>query len=1446
MSDALFAARMGDDLFHTSFMADLTSGVLELAAYAAVGAAATALAGAAVAAVGLTVLTAGVGACVLGAVVGIAVGVGMSLSGMDTGLTHMCDAIGSGLFPPTVQAHIATGAKKTFTNGKPAARAAGKLGAPQPPAGEAAIKQAEPSYLDIAKSIFSELWQPTVEPAPHPLAVPCDDDKILCEKHPPGTPQYMAQGSSKVSIEGQPAVRSGDKSTCEAIVVDAGNISPNVRIGGPPVTVRPIKSGKTPGIGLALTVLAALRGRPSKFLSKLPCMMLGMVNGFVMSQVTSAITRAISASPNPVHASTGAKVLGDEQELDFSLPSQVPLVWQRFYNSRDERREGLLGAGWSLPWEIGVHSAPLESGGEQWVYTDEQGRPIEMGAIAPGSATYSAGFGLVVRRHENGAMLIEGDDGLYRLFEATPGQPGQMRLTLLGDRNGNRLLPEYDALGRVCALADDSGYWRVEIAFDPVHVRRAASVSQVVDDRRELRVSYRYDAQGDLAEVIDAEGRQCRLFAYDSGRRMIYHRRAEGLECHYQWAEFGDHWRVVRHWTGDGEQYDFHYDLSQRRMQVRDGLGRVSQRQWNAANLITDYHDNLGQHWQFRWDDDNQLTAMLDPQGGEWALAYDAAGNLSERRDPLGRTVSTQWLAHWPLPVSETDAAGQSWRYQYDQRGNLTAETDPLGHSTQYRYDADGLPVEIIDATGKRKVLRWAANHLLAEYTDCSGYSTRYTYDAQGNLAQITDALGERTCLSYDSHGALLSRQLPDGRVERFERDAAGNLLRHIDPAGNVVQLRYNSRGQAQERTDPLGRRQQYQYDAYGRLQRLTNENGEHYGFGWDIGDRIVTQANLDGSRQQFAYNALDQAIQVTWQPRPDASEAPIEHGLERDAAGQLIALHTADGTTRYQLGANGELLEAAFTDPAGNETKAAFTYDALGQLTAQHGAAGNLAFDYDELGNRQRTGLPDGRWLNRLYYGSGHLHQLNLDGQVISDFTRDRLHREVSRTQGALLAHSEYDRCGRLTARTRRPLNTPPQLPALALKHLRWDAADQLVLRHEQRPALDLRQHLHYDASGRIIASQSPLAQEQFAFDPAANLLDPAHPGGYVKHNQLLTWQDRRYRYDGFGRLAEKRSGSQRVQRFEYDAQHRLIAVHDRQGLRETVTRMAYDPLGRRVGKTHSDASGQVLSHTQFQWDGLSLLSEQRHGRVSLYVYEEDSYTPLARIDGQGDQQRIRYYHADLNGMPEELTESDGSPLWSAQYRVWGSTLHEQRDPAFIEEQNLRFQGQYLDRETGLHFNTFRFYDPEVGRFTTPDPIGLAGGVNLYQYAPEPMGWVDPWGWETCRLSAGDKKKMGPAPKMMKNPHRHHIVREKAPKSWTAQNRAFIEDAQKILGKYNIKINEDLRNFTWAQNGAGHHSIAAAKKVFERLSAADKKGLPGVEEALKKMGAAMKRGKFI
>ncbi|HID4616176.1 TPA: RHS repeat-associated core domain-containing protein, partial [Pluralibacter gergoviae] len=63
----------------------------------------------------------------------------------------------------------------------------------------------------------------------------------------------------------------------------------------------------------------------------------------------------------------------------------------------------------------------------------------------------------------------------------------------------------------------------------------------------------------------------------------------------------------------------------------------------------------------------------------------------------------------------------------------------------------------------------------------------------------------------------------------------------------------------------------------------------------------------------------------------------------------------------------------------------------------------------------------------------------------------------------------------------------------------------------------------------------------------------------------------------------------------------------------------------------------------------------------------------------------------------------------------------------------------QYEDNESGLHYNLFRYYDPDSGRFTVQDPIGLAGGVNLYAYAPNPLSWIDPLGLSKCKPEKWD-----------------------------------------------------------------------------------------------------------
>ena len=178
------------------------------------------------------------------------------------------------------------------------------------------------------------------------------------------------------------------------------------------------------------------------------------------------------------------------------------------------------------------------------------------------------------------------------------------------------------------------------------------------------------------------------------------------------------------------------------------------------------------------------------------------------------------------------------------------------------------------------------------------------------------------------------------------------------------------------------------------------------------------------------------------------------------------------------------------------------------------------------------------------------------------------------------------------------------------------------------------------------------------------------------------------------------------------------------------------YDALGRRIEKHRLDRDGKPCNRTTFLWDGLQMIQESSADkRQSLYLYtDEGSYEPLARIDRNGNQeQHIYYFHTDLNGMPEELTDEAGEIVWECSYQLWSKPIQEIAHTEI--QQNLRYQGQYLDRETGLHYNTFRYYDPDIGRFTQPDPIGLRGGYNLYQYAPNALTWIDPWGWSCGSL---------------------------------------------------------------------------------------------------------------
>ena len=126
-----------------------------------------------------------------------------------------------------------------------------------------------------------------------------------------------------------------------------------------------------------------------------------------------------------------------------------------------------------------------------------------------------------------------------------------------------------------------------------------------------------------------------------------------------------------------------------------------------------------------------------------------------------------------------------------------------------------------------------------------------------------------------------------------------------------------------------------------------------------------------------------------------------------------------------------------------------------------------------------------------------------------------------------------------------------------------------------------------------------------------------------------------------------------------------------------------------------------------------------------------------------------MAFYQCDHLGTPQELTDHEGSTAWSAQHKAWGEareTISEAGRRAGFRNP-IRFQGQYFDEETGLHYNRYRYYDPVAGRFISEDPMGLKGGLNLHSYVSNPTVWIDPLGLASTghkTSGAGRKPKTG------------------------------------------------------------------------------------------------------
>lgn len=1345
------AARLGDAIIHTSVMADIAAVAIQGIVLVAAGTivAGVAYVAAPIVAVGSLAATAlaAAGTCVGS---GLIAGFVLEATGMMDEVVSESEGLANMMFPPSPAGVITTGALDVLTNDIPAARAAGRLLSTTEQAGLPPEPEGERDYVTMllngVKAIGMELMNPTVALPPGPVA-PSNQDIVLCEKHPPAPPQYLAEGSSTVSINDLPAVRGKDRTTCGGTVSTA--VSPNVTMGGAAVIVRPISSGKVPGLDLLVAVSMLAMGRPSKMFSRLPCMLLMMGAGMLSSKLAASVQSAFM----PVHASTGAKVLAGEEDLDFVLPARFPLRWQRIYSSRNTVA-GMFGAGWRTPFET---SLTLE--GEMTCFHDESGRELRFASLAAGERKIYPASGLLVAAGDVGQILVADMDGsVWRLYVPDPQSAGKLRLTSLSDEYGNGLLLIYDEQGKVSELRDTEDSLRIslhyQLASDPLRVTKITDASS--KNPRTL-MTYGYGLTGQLTKVTDAAGVVIREFDYTTERLMAWHVLPSGLRSDYHWQQFEDDWRVIAHATSAGRRSTISYDLNQRVTRVQESDGMTREHYWNEEYLVERFIDEAGNTWCYAWDENQQLTQTVAPDGAVQQFDYDASGNLVKETNPLGGISHTLWLERQALPRQFINPQDGVYSLHYDACHGVIAEEDELGQISRYERDGFGQVTAYINPLGGISRFSWNERGQLTSAQDCSGHTTQYAYDEHYRQVSMTDAAGETRHYEYDAAGRILQVTSAEARTEHALWDEKGRLVGLKAADGTLREYGYDpATGQLRFSRDALGGTVSRSYDPRGRLTRLMNENGEAYGFRWGENDRLTEESGLDGVATRYEYDTCDRSNSRTFAA---GTNQALTYHFTRDLRGQLVARQTPDGVTQYQYDPLGQMTDAFFTPKNGRAPELlSLAYDPAGQLLSERGHNGEVNYLYDALGNRNAIKLPDGRTLKTLYYGSGHALQVMLDSQSITEFSRDALHRETGRTQGVLQTGFRYDRHGRVSERwTGR---TPHAALAQSKESWHYDLRDNLTQVHQSTTHFRARRYT-YDAADHLTGREGPAPSPQhYRYDPASNPLDTTLNIGLWPHNRVLQHDRCDYQYDIYGRTTEKRTHGERWL-YRYNSDHQLVEVLHQPVSKtrpECVVNFSYDPLGRRISKRVRYQRMDLVtfvpdkfqpSETRFLWEGPRLLAEFSGKCTQVYTYsDQTSYAPLARIDGTGGGSKVYYFHNQVNGQPELMTDSEGKECWRGEPDCWGKVTGE-TDPREITTggpQNLRMQGQYLDRETGLHYNLYRYYDPDNGRFTQQDPIGLLGGLNLYQYAPNALGWVDPLGLRKCTsgFSTADKAAKG------------------------------------------------------------------------------------------------------
>ncbi|HEX5276621.1 MAG TPA: DUF6765 family protein [Fluviicoccus sp.] len=869
---------------------------------------------------------------------------------------------------------------------------------------------------------------------------------------------------------------------------------------------------------------------------------------------------------------------------------------------------------------------------------------------------------------------------------------------------------DYDRQGRLLAQRE-SGYSPLGEALvrERRYTRDAAGrvlsedgpLPNLPDGRGDI-TRYFYDTQGRLERIEGVGGLQLAVTGRDAVDRVT------GLALRN--GSRRETWRL---------EYDIRGHL---RQLDREGEGLPVRRQL------------------FRYDDEGRMLARTDAAGLESRFTYDAAGRLQNLVQPDGRLVrfdrdsenrllSAQWRGgQSPDPFRRLD-----WQYTRTGSADQTRLTDSLGLISEQQQSDDGRTVQARDALGRERTTlydglgRWQASRLRA-----FGINLPVAWRQREQGLAVQGEAGLQAAAGYDDWGRKVLERLPGQGLRLYRYDSTDNRIAEAGEDGGVRRYRYDYAGhRIAEGTAAQPSLITTRFD--GDLPVLRTDGVESRRWRYNsLGEPVAESRNLPGpdgrSREWHQAWSYDPAGRVRLETRGNLNLAYVY-----SVDGRVSAIHASEGRLASLLGGWLSGPVPLLSRPVADQVR----YDAWGQinhLRLMHG--GEQYFQRDRRGrltgilNRHetsatpgwfalaRTLLPEG-WA-RTVEGVMGWRTIHLSHDA---YAYDPLDRLARRREGGVSERYDYDAAGRL-ARVE-TLSGGRWQPAVTYE---YDA--QGNRRRERTPVLQTDYRFAGDGLRMLGRQWRQLPRDKDA-EPPAFL---AQLASYDAGGRPWLWWQGMTRPDGGLSLTGLQSDRSPLWRLKL-AGSQPAAWLDETG--KVPLRYGYDLSGmpaweqlqtgpNRFWRRGSDYAGALRVHEVDAWRA----EQGREQQVERdYVYLGGRPVALRVSDHAGTAWGEVW--ANRLGAPVAVRDDSGRERWSAAYEPFGGRKARAGQLGGVSwAVSLRLPGQYEDPVTGFYQNGFRTYLPEAGRYLTPDPAGLRGGLNPFVYVgSDPLNAVDPWG---------------------------------------------------------------------------------------------------------------------